>query len=168
MQPELDALHGAKRAAPRHRTARRTSNKKATAADPSRSIQRRPKRRPIMDRNNGGRAWYERENDVRTPRRRHSHDRTSMDSWRYSGMPVHTVPATRGRFPAYLHVWEGGELRNRLGPTDHTAWMKFAGSYLQAMPQAYGRDGNKTMQHYTLTHTLLQHNINIMVETIRN
>ena len=33
-----------------------------------------------MDRN-GGRAWYEREN-VRTPRRRHSQDRTSMDSWR--------------------------------------------------------------------------------------
>ena len=32
-----------------------------------------------MDRN-GGRAWYERENDVRTPRRRHSHDRASMDS----------------------------------------------------------------------------------------
>ena len=38
---------------------------------------------------------------------------TSMDSWRYSGMPIHTVPATRGRFPAYTHVWEGGELRNR-------------------------------------------------------
>ena len=31
-----------------------------------------------MDRNNGGRAWYERE-DVRTPRRRHSYDRTSID-----------------------------------------------------------------------------------------
>ena len=31
-----------------------------------------------MDRN-GGRAWYERA-DVRTPRRRHSQDRTSMDS----------------------------------------------------------------------------------------
>ena len=70
---------------------------------------------------------------------------TSMDSWRYSGMPVHTVPATRGRFPAYTHVYEGGALRNRLGPMDHTAWMKFSGSYLQAMPQAYGIDGNKTM-----------------------
>ena len=34
----------------------------------------------MVDRS-GGRAWYEREN-VRTPRRRHSHDRTSMDSWR--------------------------------------------------------------------------------------
>ena len=28
-------------------------------------------------------------------------------------MPIHTVPATRGRFPAYTHVWEGGALRNR-------------------------------------------------------
>ena len=31
----------------------------------------------MVDRN-GGRAWYERE-DVRTPRRRHSYDRTSID-----------------------------------------------------------------------------------------
>ena len=32
----------------------------------------------MVDRN-GGRAWYEREN-VRTPRRRHSHERASVDS----------------------------------------------------------------------------------------
>ena len=32
-----------------------------------------------MDRN-GGRAWYEREDDVRTPRRRHSQDRARVDS----------------------------------------------------------------------------------------
>ena len=32
-----------------------------------------------MDRD-GGRAWYERDYDVRTPRRRHSQDRARMDS----------------------------------------------------------------------------------------
>jgi len=33
-----------------------------------------------MDRNNGGRAWYEREDDVRTPRRRHSMDDSDVES----------------------------------------------------------------------------------------
>ncbi|CAH0374336.1 unnamed protein product [Pelagomonas calceolata] len=48
-----------------------------------------------MDRNNGGRAWYEREN-VRTPRRRHSHDYARDDSDVESILSISASSSSRG------------------------------------------------------------------------
>ena len=50
----------------------------------------------MVDRNGGGRAWYERENDYRTPRRRHSQDRDSMDSDVESILSISASSSSRG------------------------------------------------------------------------